>query len=206
MKNNFLFIYITALLKKTAITVFFWVPMAGIGQQNTLSQQLVQHSQRAVQEKVFVHLDRPLYLVGETIWFKTFCVDASLHQPLDMSKVAYLEVLDKDHNPVLQTKISLEEGKGFGSVFIPPFLQSGHYSVRSYTNWMKNFSPDFYFETTITIDGKGRVFTSSVNPVRPKTNKPITIIRDIIDYFPIDCKCLLAIEYSFPCLSIYKKM
>lgn len=151
MKNNFLFIYITALLKKTAITVFFWVPMAGIGQQNTLSQQLVQHSQRAVQEKVFVHLDRPLYLVGETIWFKTFCVDASLHQPLDMSKVAYLEVLDKEHNPVLQTKISLEEGKGFGSVFIPPFLQSGHYSVRSYTNWMKNFSPDFYFETTITI-------------------------------------------------------
>ena len=151
MKNNFLFIYITALLKKTAITVFFWVPMAGIGQQNTLSQQLVQHSQRAVQEKVFVHLDRPLYLVGETIWFKTFCVDASLHQPLDMSKVAYLEVLDKEHNPVLQTKISLEEGKGFGSIFIPPFLQSGHYSVRSYTNWMKNFSPDFYFETTITI-------------------------------------------------------
>ncbi len=151
MKNNFLFIYITALLKKTAITVFFLVPMAGIGQQNTLSQQLVQHSQRAVQEKVFVHLDRPLYLVGETIWFKTFCVDASLHQPLDMSKVAYLEVLDKEHNPVLQTKISLEEGKGFGSVFIPPFLQSGHYSVRSYTNWMKNFSPDFYFETTITI-------------------------------------------------------
>lgn len=151
MKNNFLFIYITTLLKKTAITVFFWVPMAGIGQQNTLSQQLVQHSQRAVQEKVFVHLDRPLYLVGETIWFKTFCVDASLHQPLDMSKVAYLEVLDKEHNPVLQTKISLEEGKGFGSVFIPPFLQSGHYSVRSYTNWMKNFSPDFYFETTITI-------------------------------------------------------
>lgn len=151
MKNNFLFIYITTLLKKTAITVFLLAPMAGIGQQNTLSQQLVQHSQRAVQEKVFVHLDRPLYLVGETIWFKTFCVDASLHQPLDMSKVAYLEVLDKEHNPVLQTKISLEEGKGFGSVFIPPFLQSGHYSVRSYTNWMKNFSPDFYFETTITI-------------------------------------------------------
>jgi hypothetical protein len=151
MKKNFLSIHPTVLLKKTAIAVFLLSPLIGLSQQNTLSQQLVQHSQRAVQEKVFVHLDRPLYLVGETIWFKTFCVDASHHQPLTMSKVAYLEVLDKDHTPVLQTKISLEDGKGFGSLFIPPFLQSGHYSVRSYTNWMKNFSPDFYFESTITI-------------------------------------------------------
>lgn len=151
MKKNFLSIYSTALLKKMPLTVFILSSMVGFCQQTTLSQQLVQHSQRAVQEKVFVHLDRPLYLVGETIWFKTFCVDAALHQPLTMSKVAYLEVLDKDHTSVLQTKISLEDGKGFGSVFIPPFLQSGHYSVRSYTNWMKNFSPDFYFETTITI-------------------------------------------------------
>lgn len=152
MKNSFLSINKTlALLKKTAIVTFILIPIVGIGQQNTLSQQLVQHNQRAVQEKIFVHLDRPLYLVGETIWFKIFCLDASLHQPLDMSKVAYLEVLDKDHSPVLQTKVSLEEGKGHGSLFIPPFLQSGNYSVRSYTNWMKNFSPDFYFETTITI-------------------------------------------------------
>lgn len=151
MKNSFLSIKIPALIKKTAAVAFILIPIIGLGQLNTLSQQLVQHSQRAVQEKVFVHLDRPLYLVGETIWFKTFCVDASLHQPLNMSKVVYLEVLDKEHNPVLQTKISLEEGKGYGSIFIPPFLPSGHYSVRSYTNWMKNFSPDFYFETTITI-------------------------------------------------------
>jgi hypothetical protein len=173
MKNSVLSINKTlALLKKTAIIAFILIPIVGIGQLNTLSQQLVQHNQRAVQEKIFVHLDRPLYLVGETIWFKTFCVDASLHQPLGMSKVAYLEVLDKDHSPVLQTKVSLEEGKGYGSLFIPPFLQSGNYSVRSYTNWMKNFSPDFYFETTITI----------VNPFSKPIPSPIpkpTIAYDL---------------------------
>ena len=151
MKNSSLSIKALMRLTKASIGAFFLMPLVGNGQINTVSQQLVQFNQRAVQEKIFVHLDRPLYLVGETIWFKTYCVDASLHLPLDMSKVAYLEVLDKDHNSVLQTKVSLEAGKGFGSLFIPPFLQSGHYSVRSYTNWMKNFSPDFYFESTITI-------------------------------------------------------
>ncbi|WP_205319128.1 hypothetical protein [Runella rosea] len=138
-------------LKKTALWVSLLTPTLGVGQSKSLSQQLVQYNQQAVQEKVFVHLDRPLYLVGETMWFKTFCLDASLHTPLDMSKVAYLEVLDRDHNPVLQTKIALDGGKGFGSVFIPPFVASGQYSVRSYTHWMKNFSPDFYFESTVSI-------------------------------------------------------
>ncbi|WP_428654351.1 hypothetical protein [Runella sp.] len=162
MKTSFIPIKIPALLKKLIAAAISLIPVVGTGQTHPLSQQLVQHSQRAVQEKVFVHLDRPLYLVGETIWFKTFCLDASSNQPLNISKVAYLEVLDKEHNPVLQTKIALEDGKGFGSVFIPPFIQSGHYSVRSYTNWMKNFSADFYFETTISI----------VNPFNKPTLTP----------------------------------
>lgn len=132
-------------------------------QVSVLTQQLNQYNQKVTQEKVFVHLDRPLYLVGETIWFKAFCVDIAQHQALEMSKVAYLEVLDKDHNPILQTKISLTQGKGFGSLFVPPFLQSGHYSVRAYTNWMKNFDASFFFETAISI----------VNPFSKPTFNPI---------------------------------
>lgn len=151
MNRNFIGIHVIDLLQKRLFWAFLLIPLVGISQTKTLSQALVQYNQQAVQEKVFVHLDRPLYVVGETIWFKTFCLDAALHTPLNMSKVAYLEVLDREHNPVLQTKIALEDGKGFGSVFIPPFIQSGQYTVRSYTNWMKNFSPDFYFETAISI-------------------------------------------------------
>jgi hypothetical protein len=130
----------------------FWLLLAPKSMMSqSLSQQLTLYNQQVPQEKIFIHLDRPLYLVGETIWFKALCVDAYLHKPLDMSKVAYVEILDKDRNAVLQTKIALENGNGAGSVFIPPFLGSGNYSVRSYTQWMKNFSADFYFETPITI-------------------------------------------------------
>jgi len=35
----------------------------------------------------------------------------------DVSKVAYLEILDKDNDAVLQTKIELKEGMGDGSLF-----------------------------------------------------------------------------------------
>ncbi|WP_229217009.1 hypothetical protein [Dyadobacter luteus] len=105
----------------------------------------------ALQEKMYVHLDRPFYLVGETIWFKAYNMDGARHRFLDLSKVAYLEVLDKDNNAVIQTKFSLAAGKGNGSVSIPTAVVSGNYKVRCYTNWMKNFSPDYFFETNISV-------------------------------------------------------
>jgi hypothetical protein len=104
-----------------------------------------------LQEKVYVHVDRTFYAAGEKAWFKIYLVDGFVHQPLNSSKVAYLEILDDTNNPVIQTKINLEEGAGYGSVVIPATLNSGNYLIRGYTQWMKNFSPDLYFQQSITI-------------------------------------------------------
>lgn len=32
------------------------------------------------QEKVYVHMDKPFYLVGDTIWMKGYLVDARTHR------------------------------------------------------------------------------------------------------------------------------
>jgi hypothetical protein len=128
--------------------------VAGYGQINTqhpVYQQFDQYRNRTLQEKVFVHTDRPFYLAGETMWFKLYYVDGSFHKPLNLSKVAYVEMLDKDHKPIVSAKVSLEEGQKNGSFFLPASIPSGQYVFRAYTNWMKNFSPDYYFEKTITI-------------------------------------------------------
>lgn len=119
--------------------------------QAAVRDRLSQYNRSTLQEKLFVHLDRPLYVVGETLWFTTYCVEGSSHRPLDVSKIAYLEVLDKESNPVVQTKIALAKGQGEGSVRLPATLAAGTYTVRSYTSWMKNFSPDFFFESAITV-------------------------------------------------------
>jgi hypothetical protein len=119
--------------------------------QNPIRQQLDAYRNRALQEKLFVHIDRSFYVAGELIWFKINYVDGSFHQPLSLSKVAYLEVLDRENRPVLQTKVALAEGAGNGSLFLPTTLGSGNYLVRVYTNWMKNFSPDYFFEKPVTI-------------------------------------------------------
>ncbi len=103
------------------------------------------------QEKVYVHTDKEFYLAGEICWFKVYLVDASGHRPLGLSKVAYLEWLDKDSRPVLQTKIALRNGHGDGSVYLPLTVHSGNYKLRAYTNWMKNSGADGFFEKALTV-------------------------------------------------------
>ena len=117
----------------------------------TLGQNFEQYSRQALTEELFLHLDRPAYVAGETLWFKAYAVDGTYHRPLPLSKVAYVEVLDAAQHPVLQAKIGLAQAMGQGSFELPTELATGRYVVRAYTNWMKNAGPDYYFQCPITI-------------------------------------------------------
>lgn len=104
-----------------------------------------------LQEKLFVHTDKSFYLSGEILWCRVYCVDGNTHRPQEMSKLAYVEFLDQDNKSVLQGKIALEKGFGDGSFYIPPGMNTGVYRLRAYTNWMKNFGPETFFEQPVTI-------------------------------------------------------
>ena len=104
-----------------------------------------------LQEKIFVHTDRDMYRAGEIIWFKLYYTSGAKNELLDLSKIAYVEVIDKNQKPILQAKISIEKGTGNGSFYLPVSLTSGNYQFRAYTNWMKNFSPDYFFNKNISI-------------------------------------------------------
>ena len=117
----------------------------------TIAQRWQRYGQQVLVEKLYVHLDRPAYAARETMWLKVYAVDGTFHKPLSMSKVAYVEVLNSLHQPVLQTQIPLREATGQGSLNLPASLPTGRYVVRAYTSWMKNFDPAFYFQATVNI-------------------------------------------------------
>lgn len=110
-----------------------------------------QYRRQTLVEKLYVHSDKNFYVAGEIMWFKIYDVDGTYNKPLELSKVAYVEIIDKDLKPVLQAKIGLDSARGNGSFFIPLSIKSGNYRLRAYTNWMKNFSPDYFYEKNITI-------------------------------------------------------
>jgi hypothetical protein len=116
-----------------------------------IPERFKQYTTSHQQEKIYVHTDKNYYLAGELLWFKIYNVDGTQYQPADLSKIAYVEILDRDNKPVMQAKIALSKGKGNGSFFLPVSINSGNYTLRAYTNWMKNFSAAYYFEKPVTI-------------------------------------------------------
>ena len=134
-------------------------------QEKDIQAAFDQYKSRFIQEKLFVHTDKDTYISREICWFRIYYTDAFYNKPATVSKIAYVELLDKNNLPVLQQKVSLKPGESDGSMIIPVNIPSGTYRFRAYTSWMKNFSPDYYFEKVIRI----------INPqnlqVEPPTSK-----------------------------------
>lgn len=151
------------------------VSFAQENQLDTLIKKFQRYRIKSLQEKVYAHLDREFYLTGETLFFKAYSVDGSFHKPLTISSVAYVEIFDKTNIPVLQAKVELNHGSGSGSFFLPASLRSGNYKFRLYTNWMKNFSHEFYFNQIFTI----------INPfLNPELSHPKTANSYTAIFFP----------------------
>jgi len=152
------------------ITALLFVCAIANAQKATdaISQSFYDHRSDQLQEKLFVHTDKAFYMAGEIIWFKIYATDAQLNRPLDLSKLSYVELLNKENKPVLQAKIAMTDGSGNGSFQLPYSVNSGNYTLRAYTNWMKNGGADFFFEKNITI----------VNALR----KPEWPVADSVNY------------------------
>lgn len=177
MGKNYFYKYFLQLSCFVAVFNTFYLNSAAQAPAfSAIEQRFKEYREATLQEKIFVHTDKDFYLAGETVWFKIYYVDASFHQPLDISKLVYLEVLNKHKTPVLQTKVALQKGGGNGSLTLPSDIGTGYYSFRAYTNWMKNFDADFYFEKTLAI-------VNTVTEGSGQTNENETPVYDV-QFFP----------------------
>ena len=103
-------------------------------------------------EKIYLHTDKAFYMPGEILWFKVYVVDAVSLKPMEISHVAYVEVLNEKAEPVLQAKIELGSDKtNNGSLYIPNQLATGKYHIVAYTNLMKNQGAEHFFSAVIDI-------------------------------------------------------
>ncbi|WP_234984720.1 MULTISPECIES: hypothetical protein [unclassified Flavobacterium] len=105
----------------------------------------------AVDETVFIHANATTFVSGETLLYKVYCLKATDKTPSDISKVAYVELLDNTKKSVFKTKVSLENANGQGDYFIPTTLKTGSYKLIGYTNWMLNKPVSELFQLNINI-------------------------------------------------------
>ncbi|MDX2306045.1 MAG: hypothetical protein NW226_24760 [Microscillaceae bacterium] len=115
---------------------------------NTLTQTF---ETQPIRESIYLHQNTAEICVGETLFFKVYCLNQQNQNLSLFSKIAYVELLDTQQKPALQTKIELRDGLGYGDFFIPSDLKTGAYRLVAYTRWMQNFSIEDFFQSNLLI-------------------------------------------------------
>lgn len=120
-------------------------------QIESLVDALSEYEANNVQEKIYLHLDKPVYSAGEDIWFKAYTTIGTENSLSAFSKIMYVELIDQKEEPLLNIMLPITMGVSAGNLSLPDTLAEGSYRIRAYTKWMQNFDPIYFYDRTIPI-------------------------------------------------------
>ncbi|RZK56071.1 MAG: TonB-dependent receptor [Pedobacter sp.] len=135
-------------------------------------KKLEEFSKKYPQEKIYLHLDKPYYAIGDDIWFKAYVVDSRTAAPSTISNILYVELINENDSIKRQLKLPMESGISWGDFKLTDSLSEGNYRIRAYTQWMRNAGPKFFFDKTIKIGNSwaNKVFTKANNVLSAEGN------------------------------------
>ena len=97
-------------------------------------------------EKLYVQIDKPYYALDDTIWFKTYLFKAAYLTATAKSNLVYIDVVNDSNKIVKQYKWPTLYGLSWGNICLnEKDFAAGTYTLRAYTNWMRNFGADYFF-------------------------------------------------------------
>ena len=149
-----------------------------------LRQKFLIYCESVPREEIFLHSDREEYIAGEDMWFNIYLIDRQSSNTSLNSRIVYFEILNSGNSPIVQKRFRVENGFGPGQIVLPDSLSTGTYTIRAYTNWMKNFLPVNCFmkeikvyNAFITKSLKGR--TGTINFQKEETKDKIDNLQMI---------------------------
>ena len=123
---------------------------------DTLVLKSILTSRALPQERVYLHFDNSGYYLGETMWFKAYCMGGNgTNITTPQSKVLYVELCAPEGYVVETKKYKLDEkGCCSGEFELKQSLLSGYYEVRAYTRYMLNWGDDATFSRVFPVYDK----------------------------------------------------
>jgi len=120
----------------------------------SINKRLQTHQEAYHLEKIYISHNQPYYSPGDTLYGKIFLVDGRSHQYFDGTPLVYVDFISD--NGVIQTSYTVKIKDGTGNLFMPISNEfgEGHYILRAYTQYQKNFEEDYIFQKEIKIIGE----------------------------------------------------
>jgi hypothetical protein len=169
------------------LPVDYQPPVAPVSHRNNavdkLTIALQNWTDSLPQEKVYLHMDKPHYAPGDTIWFKGYLTTGSRHELSDISGAVYVDLLD-DHDALIKAlKLPVGGSMIAGNFILDGNLPAASYHIRAYTKWMLNAGQDYFFN---------RVFNVG-DPVKPNKSNQMQVShlqQTDVQFFP-ESGCLV---------------
>ena len=102
-------------------------------------------------EVVYMHLNKSAYIKGETIGFTAYVLDKKDKKPSKVTTNLYVSIEDENKNVIKEKLIKVEDGISSNTIAVDKAFNSGFYTIKAYTNWMRNFNEQNYFVESIKI-------------------------------------------------------
>ncbi|MBO7270469.1 MAG: hypothetical protein J6U81_04365, partial [Bacteroidales bacterium] len=136
-----------------SILIVFALTLPSLSAQENPSERLVnkliEQSQTYPQEKIYLHTDKPYYSAGDTIWFKAYLLHAGLHQAMPFSRYVYVELINAQNQVIIREKVRPENQQYYCQMPLDSKMLPGQYSLRAYTNYMRNIDERYFFRKDI---------------------------------------------------------
>ena len=151
-------------------TIPLFVPVNRSGEFEALLANLEKQTYDFVQEKVYLHMDKPYYALGDDIWFKAYTVAGPNHTPTPLSQNLFVELVAPEGKVIKRIVLFLNQGMGHGEFALPRTSKPGTYRIRAYTNWMRNFDEAFYFDRQLKVvnPAAGTDYFAEVPSIQPE--------------------------------------
>jgi len=137
-------------------------------------------SAKRLQEKVYLHTDKPYYYPGDKIWFSAYMNYRAPGLMDTLSKVLYVDLINRDRVTTENLILKIDSGRAAGSFNLPAKISPGSYVLRAYTQWMRNYGIDQFFYKPINVlsvaDGV------EATPFNPVTDHLLKITFDKSEY------------------------
>lgn len=101
--------------------------------------------------KIYIQTDRSTYALEDTVWFKTYTLDATYNVPTAIGKVIYVDIVDSKGDKVLGKKLYSESLGASSDFFIGREWMPGRYKLRAYTKFMLNYDQEYIYNKEIQI-------------------------------------------------------
>lgn len=123
------------------------------------------YSRLLAPEKVYLHTDREVYNMGDTIWFRGYLKNASTLAEYPECNYLYVELYSamwernyyssrSEESWEMRKRVKVKrgpDGRFCGYMPLSEDLNSGRATLRAYSYWMLNRDPDYMFSKNIEI-------------------------------------------------------